>query len=130
MAVTYNYEVTYRKNAILNKMGLAEKGEVQKFVANTVLTLATPYVPFDEMELYEQPGRLVESGHVEGDEYDVVWRTPYARRLYYHPEYNFQGAPMRGAYWVDRMMRNGGSDKITQGANALVDRLAKARGIS
>lgn len=95
-------------------MGLEEQGRVQTYVTNEVLRLADPYVPFDEANLYANPGQLRNSGHIEGT--DVVWHTPYARRLYYHPEYNFQGAPMRGGNWVDRMLQNGGMIEIEKGA--------------
>lgn len=38
-------------------------------------------------------GTLEESGHVEQAiewVYSIVFNTPYARRLYWHPEYNFR----------------------------------------
>lgn len=63
------------------------------------------YVPFDT-------GELRDSARQEGT--DLVYDTPYARRLYYHPEYNFQGAPMRGAYWPERYLQNGGMDEINR----------------
>lgn len=118
--IHYNYEVVYHQDDILKTLGLEERGKIQQFIANQVLTLSTPYVPFDIAGLYETPGRLRDSGRVELPSCDVVWSTPYARRLYYHPEYNYQGAPLKGAHWVGRAMQNGGLDKITQGAQALV----------
>ena len=120
MSVEYNYEVIYHGDKLLKDLELDELGEVQKFIANQVLILSTPYVPMDIAGLYENPGALVSSGHVEENSCDVVWKTPYARRLYYNPQYNYQGAPMRGGYWVGRAMQNGGLDKITQGAQRLV----------
>ncbi len=87
-------------------------------MTNEILRLSEPYVPFDVAGLYSNPGQLKNSGRVDGT--DVVWSTPYARKLYYHPEYNFQGAPMRGANWVDRMLQNGGIVEIEYGARRLV----------
>ena len=52
---------------------------------------------------------------------DIVWDTPYARHLYYHPEYNYQGAPMRGGYWADRYMQNGGQKQIEQYYEKILD---------
>ena len=96
---------------------MEEQGRVQQFVTNEVLRLSEPYVPFDEAGLYPNPGQLKNSGRVEGT--DVVWSTPYARRLYYHPEYTYQGAPLRGGNWVDRMLQNGGIVEIEKGARRL-----------
>lgn len=119
----FDYTVKYDQDELLKDLGLEEKGLVQQFIVNQVLIHSTPYVPFDVMHLYENPGLLRDSGRVE--ETDVVWSTPYARYLYYHPEFNFQGAPLKGGYWVERAMQNGGLEKIRQGAQKLVNMLAK-----
>lgn len=106
----------------LAKIGISEKGKVTNFIANSVLMQCDRYVPFDEAGLYEYPGRLRDSGHIENND-EVVWRTPYARYLYYHPEFNFQGAPLRGGFWVDRMLQDGGLQKIQTGAQKLCRQL-------
>ncbi len=110
-----NYICSFNLADCIKTLGLEEKGRVQQFVTNEVMRLSDPYVPFDEAGLYEMPGRLKGSVHIE-DSTDVVYTTPYARRLYYNPDYNYQGAPIRGAYWVDRMMQNGGREAIEEGA--------------
>lgn len=116
----YDYEVKFNLDACIKKLGLNEQGRVQSFVTNEILKLSDPYVPLDEAELYENPGRLRNSGRVEGT--DVVWSTPYARRLYYSKGYQFQGAPMRGEDWVDRMLQNGGITKIENGARRIASK--------
>lgn len=114
----YDCECTFNLKDCIKGLGLEKQGRVQRVVTQAVLDLSEPYVPFDEMGLYDNPGALIASGHTEGT--DVVWgnggeeNVPYARRLYYHPEYNFQGAPRRGGYWVDRMLMEGGLKKIEQ----------------
>lgn len=114
----YDYEVQFDLKKCIEGLGLEARGRVQKVVTQAVLDLSEPYVPFDEMGLYDNPGALIASGRIEGT--DVVWGNGggmdvnYARRLYYHPEYNFQGAPRRGGYWVDRMLMEGGLKKIEQ----------------
>jgi hypothetical protein len=35
----------------------------------------------------------------------ISYGVPYARRLYYNPQFNFRGAPKRGAYWFERVKR-------------------------
>lgn len=99
----------------MKALGLEERGRVQRFVTNEVMRLSEPYVPFDIAGLYKHPGRLKNSAHIE-DKVDVVWNTPYARRLYYNPQYEYQGAPLRGGYWADRMLQNGGLKAIEEGA--------------
>ena len=112
--MAYDYVCTFNLKDCIETLGLNERGRVQQFVTNEVLRLSEPYVPFDVAGKYPYPGRLKDSGHIENDT-DVVWQTPYARRWYYE-DAKFQGAPMRGRYWVDRMMQNGGKEKIEDGA--------------
>lgn len=116
----YDYEVKFNLDACIKKLGLNEQGRVQSFVTNEILRLSEPYVPFDLAERTDSPGLLKDSGHPEGT--DVVWSTPYVRRLYYHPEYNYQGAPMRGGNWVDRMLQNGGLIEIEKGARRIASK--------
>lgn len=111
----YDYKCNFNLDDCIKKLGLGEKGRVQQFVTNEVMRLSDDYVPFDSAGKYEQPGRLKDSVHVENDT-DIVYDTPYARRLYYNPDYNYQGAPIRGAYWVDRMLQNGGLNQLEDGA--------------
>lgn len=115
--MTYDFELHLNVDKIVRDMGLEEKGRVQQFVTNEVLNQSEPFIPFDEAGLYDNPGALVGSGRIEGT--DVVWSTPYARHLYYHPEFNFQGAPQRGGYWVDRMLQEGGLQQIEKGIKRL-----------
>lgn len=77
-----------------------------------------PYVPLDEAGIYEAPGTLINSGILNTviGSGEIVWNTPYARNLYYHDEYDFQGAPLRGAYWADRYLQNGGLKEIEKTA--------------
>lgn len=115
----HDYTCDFNLDDCIKKLGLDEKGRVQQYITEEFKKNVQPFVPFDEAEKYENPGRLVESCHTE-NESDVVWDTPYARRLYYHPEYNYQGAPTRGGYWADRYMQNGGQKELEQGARRIV----------
>ena len=131
-----NYSCTFNLDDCIKKLGLEEKGKVQQYVTEQFKQNVFPYVPFDEAGVRENPGRLAESAHNESFEdekkkhlrekskiengTDVVWPGPYARNLYYHPEYNFQGAPLRGGYWADRYMQNGGQQEIEDGVRRIV----------
>lgn len=56
----------------------------------------------------KQTGELERSGHVDDSQakkgrVKIVYDTPYARRLYWHPEYNFRTDKNRNAQgrWLD-----------------------------
>lgn len=91
----------------------------QEFVDSEVLRRCVPYVPKDTGELIRSGTRETKLGSGR-----VVYRTPYARRWYYHPA-NFQGAPKRGNYWFEKMKKNGGATAILRGAAKIVGGRAK-----
>lgn len=82
---------------LLAGRGLESRGRVQRYIDSEVLRLTDKYVPMDTGKLKESGIRNTKIGSGE-----VVYRTPYARRMYYNPQYNFSGAPMRGAYFFER----------------------------
>lgn len=95
---------------LLAKRNLEMGGRVQQFIDSEVLRLCEPKVPRDN-------GELIKSGTINTviGSGEVVYDTPYARRWYYEPA-EFQGAPTRGNYWFDRMIKEGGADDILEGA--------------
>lgn len=122
---SFNYQCNFDLEDCIKKMGLEEGGSVQQFVTNEFKKNVQPFVPFDIAGKYENPGQLIDSCHIE-NETDVVWNTPYARRLHYHPEYHFQGKGKsekggtgRGGNWADRYMQNGGKKELEQGARRI-----------
>lgn len=102
----------------LEKRGLLGNGTAQKYVDSEALRLCTPYVPKDTGELIRSGIRETKIGSGK-----IVYHTPYSRRWYYEPA-KFQGAPMRGNYWFDRMKNNGGKTSILRG----LARLAGGKG--
>lgn len=90
--------------------GLGKNGKAQQFVDSEVLRLSDPYVPMDTGKLKQSGTRFTRIGSGE-----VIYKTPYARKMYYNPQFKFQGAPMRGAYWFERMKGNH-KDQILKGA--------------
>lgn len=133
----FDYQCNFNLQDCIRTLGLDEKGKVQQVVTNAVLELSEPYVPFSE-------GMLLTSGHIEnytdivwntpyarymwngivyedpvlhcaGFQTENGWRSrkdvqkvPTDRELQYH------NGSLRGKRWVDRMMQNGGRDKIEQ----------------
>lgn len=84
--------------------------DAQKFIDTEFIRLTDPYVPF-------RTGATKDSAltnTVAGTGL-VTYATPYVRRIWSHPEYNFNGAPQRGAYWAQRSWQENGDD-IVRGA--------------
>lgn len=120
MGVKYDYELDLSGlRDILKERGLEPGGAVQAFVDSEIIRLADPYVPF-------RTGALKDSAILNTviGQGEIVYATPYAKRLYYHPEYNFNDAPMRGAHWGERMWADYG-DEIIQGAAKMAGGTAK-----
>lgn len=89
-----NY-VTSKVTLYPGKIKALERAATQalSMTADAILTEVkdSQVVPFMQ-------GTLQESGFVDYSresqgEVEIVFQTPYARRLYYHPEYNFHQAP-------------------------------------
>lgn len=86
---------------VLEQRCLSDSGKVQQFIDNECLRLCnTKFVPFDQHTLIESgiTNTIIGSG-------ELKYRTPYARKLYYHPEYNFstEHNAEAGGYWFARM---------------------------
>lgn len=144
--MSYGYQCSFNLDDCIKKLGLNERGRVQKVVANEVMRVCDPYVPFDE-------GYLRDSVHMESGGEEVVYDGPYAQYLYggkvwEDPELHcagfqtengwysrngarkvptdrdltFQGAPVRGAHWVDRAMQAGGTGRVEEAARKAVNK--------
>lgn len=85
---------------------------VQEFIDTECLRRSADFAPFDQHTLIESGILCTQIGSGE-----VKYRTPYARRLYYHPEYNFstEHNPQAGGYWFERMKQQH-KEKILAGA--------------
>lgn len=95
---------------ILAKRGLGSSNEVRKYVASEVARLSDPYVPM-------QQGILKSAYTIASDGSQLVYTQPYAHYQYYGmamggrapKKYTgngltYNGAPMRGPKWVERMI--------------------------
>lgn len=116
-------------NKLKKKHGLGADGRIQRYIDQEVVRHLAPFTPMDM-------GNLVNSVYAKNGE--VVYRVPYAKYLYYgkvmvSPEngspwakrgeekvltkrtLQFQGAPVRGAYWFLRM-KTQCAEEILKGA--------------
>ena len=84
----------------MKRLGINNGGSVQQFIDTECLRLTNEKMPFDQHILIESGinNTIIGSG-------ELRYRTPYARCLYYHPEYNFsqEKNPEAGAYAFERM---------------------------
>ena len=100
---------------ILKARGLETKGRVQRYIDSEVIRLMSPYTPKDTGALIDSATQLTDIG--SGRVYQGGGDTaPYARKVYYGKNMKFQGAPIRGSYWFERAMKNGGAKSILKGA--------------
>lgn len=75
-------------------------GRSQAKIDSECLRYLDAYVP-------RKIGNLIKSGIRETvlGSGRIQYKKVYAKRLYYNPQFNFRGAPQRGAYWFERMKR-------------------------
>ena len=88
----------------------------QEFVDSEVLRRCEPYLPFRDGILRDSGVIATEIGSGE-----VRYATPYAARLYYHPEYNFDHTKneQAGGKWFERMKTADGGDILRGAAQKL-----------
>ena len=85
--------------------------EAQKFIDSEFIRLTDPYVPFRTGAAKDS----ALSNTVLGTGL-ITYATPYIRRIWSHPEWNFNGAPMRGAYWAQRSWTDHSSEILAGAA--------------
>lgn len=63
-------------------------------------------MPFDEGTLQNR-STFIDTSKKAQNKASIISDTPYARRLYFHPEYNFQKAknPNAGGMWFEPYLR-------------------------
>lgn len=71
----------------------------QKFLDNEVLKDSNDYVPADTWNLRDSS--ILHSKIGDGK---LIWNTPYARKLYYNPNYNFSTDknPKASGLWFEQ----------------------------
>lgn len=93
LSLVFNTSFESRRNGQLDK--------AQKVVDSECLRLSQPYIPFDK----GISSKLMIASTVIGSG-QLKTGAPYDAKNYYNPQFNFQGAPMRGAYWFERMKQS------------------------
>lgn len=93
--------------------------EAQFILDQQVLKDSNYYAPMDTSELIRSSLRMSMIGQGL-----LMWDTPYARRLYYNPQYNFshEKNPNAGGLWFENAKANHLSDWIK-----IIDALKKRK---
>lgn len=122
--MTFDYQCAFNLDACIKKLGLEEHGRVQRRVDETFLIGVEPFVPMDT-GLLKDSARL----HTDIGAGEIVWDAENkARRLYYgENDWNWlnggvQEGGLRGPYWAERYIQNGGREEIEKVAREEVKR--------
>jgi len=107
-------------HAALRKLDRAAVRTLEK-TAEAVHTeiVQAQVIPFDQGHL-QNDSTFVDTAKSERGEVDIVSSTPYARRLYHHPEYNFshEENPNAKAHWFEDWEEGGAQEDFAQKAFA------------
>jgi len=98
MKINFNSKIDLKTaEQILTSKGLNLGGKVQQYITSSLIDMFDDYVP-------KKTGYLKETAKKNNlPPYDTItYDTPYAARLYYNPQFNFNEAPKRGAFWDKR----------------------------
>jgi len=98
---------------LLASLGIGIGGGVQKFIDSEVIRLSDKKVPSDTTALRKSPILKTEIG--SGLVIYSVYGNPRGRNTYNDVTSEFQDAPMRGPFWVHRMLDAGGREAIAKG---------------
>jgi len=100
----------------IKNLGLLPRGRIQTFIDSEMVRLADPKVPSDTTHTRKSVfintifglGKII---------YDI-----YYQFMYQDTSRRYQDAPTRGAFWVHRMLNEGGREKILLGVRRLLAR--------
>ncbi|BFH60746.1 minor capsid protein [Paenibacillus azoreducens] len=113
---------------ILNQAALKNLEQIQQqAIEMTAEAVKTDIVTSQVVP--KQTGELERSGHVVVDrgKARIVFDTPYARRLYWHPEYNFRTDKNQNARgkWMEPYQSGDKKDFAKQAFSKFVKQLSK-----
>lgn len=118
----FDYQCTFNLDKCIRRLGLEEHGRVQQSVDETFLMGVDPYVPLDTGLLRDSARAHTIIGTGE-----IVWDAENkARRLYYgEMDWNWsnggvQQGGLRGPYWAERYIQNGGREQVEKAAREAV----------
>ena len=117
MMINFN-RFDFNQVKALKNRDLETGGKVQSYIDSECIRRMDPYTPKDLGTLIGSATTQTSIGSGR-----IVQQTPYGKRWYYEPA-NFQGAPMRGNRWFERM-KSSHKDSILRGAASIAGAKAK-----
>lgn len=118
-------KVTTKMNqAALSRLGKAHRQALEETGQQVLGDLRdSQTIPFDTGNMQNDQTALDDSKSSQGT-VSIVTDAPYARRLYFHPEYNFQKGknPNAGAGWFDPYIDGDKAQKVKQWFKQFVKR--------
>jgi len=120
--IDFDYQCSFDLNQTIKRLGLEDHGRVQKAIDSQFLMGVEPFTPFLE-------GFLIDSAteHTDIGSGEIVWDCENKARRLYYGEMNWnwsnggvQDGGLRGPYWAERYIQNGGRDEIEQVARSVV----------
>ena len=85
-------------------------GDVQKLADMEIARLSDPYVPSDTAALRKSV--FVRSNFGSGEIIYEIYGNANGRNTWNDTSSLFQDRPIRGAFWTERMLNNGGKEKL------------------
>lgn len=111
----YFKDLEFDPNETIKKRDLGAGGKVQRHIDSECIRLMDPLTPMQATNGGTLKGAAIRGTDIGSGR--IVQQTPYAKRWYYEPA-NFNGAPMRGNKWFERM-KAANRDSILRGAASL-----------
>lgn len=100
----------------MKRAAVSTMNQLHEHLVNNSMTM-----PFDTGDMQDNQTFVAVEGDdtVNGEDVfsvSIVTGSPQARRLYYHPEYNFQttGNPNAGAYWLAPYLKGGEQESFIE----------------
>jgi len=91
-------------------LGFGNGGTVQKIIDNEVVRLSDPYAPSDTTAL--RKSAYIKTAFGSGEVTYSIYGNPDGVNTWNDTKSQFQDRPMRGPFWVKRMLEAGGREKI------------------
>ncbi len=108
-----NVKITIYAESLKALDDAAKRALAQTAVAVHTEVVQGQVMPYQTGHLQED-STFVDQSNVEKGHVDLVSSTPYARRLYYHPEYRFDKTenPNAGAGWFNDWAEGGANQSF------------------
>jgi hypothetical protein len=105
----------------IKTLGLGIGGDLQKFVDMEIIRLSDCRVPSDTASLRKSP--WIRTNFGSGTIIYEIYGNADGRNTWNDTTSKFQGAPMRGPFWVLKMLEAGGKETL----RLEINRFVKAR---